>query len=57
MGANLARMEIKVVFEELFRRLPDIAALDPNGPIDRSPSAFVAGIHRMPAAFTPVTGD
>ncbi len=54
MGANLARMEIKVVFEELFRRLPDIAAVDPAGPVDRSASAFVAGIHRMPATFTPV---
>jgi cytochrome P450 family 142 subfamily A polypeptide 1 len=53
MGANLARMEIKVVFEELFRRLPDISAVDPFGPIDRSPSAFVAGIHHMPARFTP----
>jgi cytochrome P450 family 142 subfamily A polypeptide 1 len=55
MGANLARMEIKVVFEELFRRLPDISALDPSGPLDRSPSAFVAGIRRLPARFTPVT--
>jgi cytochrome P450 family 142 subfamily A polypeptide 1 len=56
MGANLARMEIKVVFEELFRRLPDIALVDPDGPVDRSPSAFVAGIHHMPATFTPVAG-
>jgi cholest-4-en-3-one 26-monooxygenase len=55
MGANLARMEIKVVFEELFRRLPDITLVDPHGPVDRSPSAFVAGIHHMPATFTPVT--
>jgi hypothetical protein len=31
--------------------------LDPMGPIDRSPSAFVAGIHRMPARFTPIAGD
>ena len=54
MGANLARMEIKVVFEELFRRLPDISLVDPHGPVDRSPSAFVAGIHHMPARFTPV---
>ena len=45
---------IKVVFEELFRRLPDIAATDPTGPVDRSASAFVAGIHRLPARFTPV---
>lgn len=54
MGANLARMEIKVVFEELFRRLPDISLVDPFGPVDRSPSAFVAGIHSMPATFTAV---
>ena len=54
MASNLARMEIKVVFEELFRRLPDITLSDPHGPIDRSPSAFVAGIHSLPATFTPV---
>jgi len=54
MGANLARMEIKVVFEELFRRLPDIAVVDPDALPDRSPSAFVAGIHHLPARFTPV---
>jgi len=54
MGANLARMEIKVVFEELFRRLPDIAVTNPDALPDRSPSAFVAGIHHLPAHFTPV---
>lgn len=54
MGANLARMEIKVVFQELFRRLPDISVVDPHGPLVRSPSAFVAAIHSMPARFTPV---
>ena len=56
MGANLARMEIKVVFEELFRRLPDIEVTEPHRPPDRSPSAFVAGIHHLPARFTPVGG-
>lgn len=55
MGANLARMEIKVVFEELFRRLPDIAVVDPDRLPDRVPSAFVAGLKHMPARFTPVT--
>jgi cytochrome P450 family 142 subfamily A polypeptide 1 len=54
MGANLARMEIKVVFEELFRRLPDIAVVDPERLPDRVPSAFVAGLKHMPARFTPV---
>jgi cytochrome P450 len=56
MGANLARMEIKVVFEELFRRLPDIAVVDPERLPDRVPSAFVAGLKHMPARFTPVAG-
>jgi cytochrome P450 family 142 subfamily A polypeptide 1 len=54
MGANLARMEIKVVFEELFRRLPDIEVVDPDRQPERMPSAFVAGLTHMPARFTPV---
>ncbi len=54
MGANLARLEIKVVFEELFRRLPDIAAVDPHAPPDRANSTLVLGMHHLPAAFTPV---
>ena len=54
LGANLARMEIKVVFEELFRRLPDIQVVDPTALPERNPSAFVAAINRMPARFTPV---
>ena len=54
MGANLARMEIKVVFEELFRRLPDITVIDPDAFPERTASALVAGIHRLPARFTPV---
>ena len=56
MGANLARMEIKVVFEELFRRLPDIEVVHPDELLDRSPSAFVAALQHMPARFTPVGG-
>ncbi|WP_157963565.1 cytochrome P450 [Actinocorallia populi] len=56
MGANLARMEIKVVFEELFRRLPDIEVSDPDALPKRNPSAFVAAIQSMPARFTPVQG-
>ena len=54
LGANLARMEIKVVFEELFRRLPDIEVTRPLDLPERSASAFVAGIHHLPARFTPI---
>jgi len=50
LGANLARREIKVMFEELFRRLPDIEA---SGPPDMLLSGFIHGIKRLPAKFTP----
>ncbi len=51
LGANLARREIAVMFEELFRRLPDIEI---SGPPDMLLSAFIHGIKRMPCRFTPV---
>lgn len=51
LGANLARREITVMFDELFRRLPDIEV---TGPPDMLRSAFIHGIKRMPCAFTPV---
>ena len=50
LGANLARREIAVMFEELFRRLPDIEI---SGPPDMLLSAFIHGIKRMPCKFTP----
>jgi cholest-4-en-3-one 26-monooxygenase len=50
LGSNLARLEIKVMFEELLRRVPDIApAADP----DRLRSNFINGIKHLPVTFTP----
>jgi cytochrome P450 len=48
LGANLARREIKVMFEELLRRLPDIRV---TGEPDMLQSAFIHGIKRMPCAW------
>ncbi len=48
LGANLARREIRVMFEELFRRLPD---LEITGEPDRLQSSFIHGIKRMPCRF------
>ncbi|MGQ0825005.1 MAG: cytochrome P450 [Actinomycetota bacterium] len=48
LGANLARREIKLMFEELLRRLPDIAI---SGPPDLLQSAFIHGIKRMPCEW------
>jgi len=50
LGANLARREIAVMFEELFQRLPDIEI---SGPPAMLHSAFIHGIKRMPCRFTP----
>jgi cytochrome P450 len=50
LGANLARREIKVMFEELFRRLPDIEV---TGEPAMLVSSFIHGIKRMPVSFSP----
>jgi len=50
LGANLARLEIRVMFEELLRRLPDMRLA---GPVERLRSNFINGIKRMPVRFTP----
>jgi cytochrome P450 family 142 subfamily A polypeptide 1 len=52
LGANLARLEVKIVFEELFRRLRDIRVLDP-ATVQRGDSALVLAIQHLPAVFTP----
>ena len=50
LGANLARLEIRIIFEEILRRLPDIELA---GPVTRLRSNFIGGIKRMPVRFTP----
>jgi len=50
LGANLARREIKVMFERILRRLPD---LEITGEPDLLKSNFIHGIKRMPCEFTP----
>ena len=50
LGANLARREIRVMFEELLTRLPDIEASSEPAMLQ---SAFIHGIKRMNATFTP----
>jgi methyl-branched lipid omega-hydroxylase len=49
LGANLARREIHVMFDEIFKGLPD---LEITGPPDRLQSNFMNGIKRMPCEFT-----
>ncbi|MDE0608173.1 MAG: cytochrome P450 [Acidimicrobiaceae bacterium] len=45
LGAWLARMEVRLVFEELMKRIDH---LEPAGPIERLRSNFISGIKRLP---------
>jgi len=47
LGAHLARRELTVMLRELFTRVPDITAGEP----DRLLSSFVNGIKRLPCQF------
>jgi cytochrome P450 len=55
LGANLAKLELKVVFEELFRTLRDIHVKD-GATLDRHDSTLVLAIKHLPVAFSPVHG-
>lgn len=54
LGLNLARLEIKVMFEELTRRMPDIQQA---GPPQRLRSNFISGIKHLPVKFTPARAE
>jgi cytochrome P450 family 142 subfamily A polypeptide 1 len=51
LGAALARLELRIMFEELTQRLDDWSWADDLGP-RRTPNAFVRGIEEFPVAFT-----
>lgn len=53
LGANLARREIRVVFDELRREMPDIVAVEEPA---RLLSQFIHGIKALPVAWTPPRG-
>ncbi|MEE6179942.1 cytochrome P450 [Mycobacterium sp. 050134] len=53
LGANLARREIRVVFDQLRREIPDIVAIEEPS---RLLSQFIHGIKRLPVAWTPPSG-
>lgn len=51
LGASLARLEIRVMFEDLLRTLPGLR-LATDDPLPRSWSSFIRGIPRMPVTWT-----
>ena len=56
LGASLARLECRVMFGELLRRLPDIR-LAPDAVLPRRASNFVSGLETMPVEFTPAARE
>jgi cytochrome P450 len=48
LGANLARLEIRVMFDEILRRMP---AMEMTGPAQRLRSNFINGIKHLPVSF------
>jgi len=52
LGNRLARMELAVMFDRLFERLPDLALASDAEPPKRAAN-FVSGYETMPVTFTP----
>jgi len=53
LGNSLARLELKVMFEQLLRRLPDLELVDAAEPGYRAAN-FISGYESMPVRFSPV---
>jgi len=54
LGNQLARLELKVMFERLVDRLPDLTVADDAPPPLRQAN-FISGIEAMPVTFTPTS--
>jgi cholest-4-en-3-one 26-monooxygenase len=50
LGANLARMEMRLIFTELVTRIADMTL---DGEVEMLRSNFIGGIKRMPVRWTP----
>jgi cholest-4-en-3-one 26-monooxygenase len=48
LGASLARLELRIIFEQL---MPRLRAIEMNGPFERMRSSLLGGVKRMPVRF------
>jgi cholest-4-en-3-one 26-monooxygenase len=53
LGNQLARLELKVMFERLLARMPDLHLTVERGALPRRPANFISGFEAMPVEFTP----
>lgn len=52
LGASLARLELKILFEQVLKRMPDVQFAS-EAPLKRRPNNFITGIEEMPIQFSP----
>jgi cholest-4-en-3-one 26-monooxygenase len=55
LGAALARLELRVMFEEAIRRLPELELV--GGDLPYRESNFISGLEAMPVRFTPTSPE
>jgi cytochrome P450 family 142 subfamily A polypeptide 1 len=51
LGASLARLELRVMFEELLARLPELTLAVPASELAYRPSNFIVGLEELPVEF------
>jgi cytochrome P450 len=51
LGQNLARMELQIVFDTLFRRLPGLRLVAPSAELPFKDDASVYGLYELPVAW------
>ncbi len=52
LGNQLARLELRVMFDRLLTRMPDLSLVAPET-LPRRPSNFISGFEAMPVTFSP----
>jgi cytochrome P450 family 142 subfamily A polypeptide 1 len=53
LGAGLARLEIRVLLEEVLARIPDMEMKDARAEVRRTRSSFIRGLLELPVTFPP----
>jgi cholest-4-en-3-one 26-monooxygenase len=53
LGQALARLELKVMFEQLLTRLPDLEFAQEPSSLPRRRANFISGLESMPVTFSP----
>jgi cholest-4-en-3-one 26-monooxygenase len=53
LGQALARLELKVMFEQLLLRLPDLELAADSATLPRRRANFISGLESMPVRFSP----